>query len=40
MAIRNNPRVRVGRLEALAQHEMSRETRSAELPNAAIAAPW
>ncbi len=38
LAIRNNPRVTVGKLEALAQHEMTRETRSAELPNATIAA--
>jgi outer membrane protein len=38
MAIRNNPRVTVGNLEALAQHEITRETRSEELPNAAIAA--
>jgi len=38
MAIRNNPRVTVGKLEALAQHEVTRETRSAELPTAAIAA--
>lgn len=38
LAIRNNPRVTVGKLLALAQHEMTRETRSAELPNAIIAA--
>jgi outer membrane protein len=38
MAIHNNPRISVGKLEALAQHEMTRETRSAELPNATIAA--
>lgn len=38
LAIRNNPRVTVGRLEALAEHEMTRETRSAELPSATIAA--
>ncbi len=38
MAIRNNPRITVGKLEALAQHEMTRETRSAELPTATIAA--
>ena len=38
MAIRNNPRVSVGRLQALAQHEVYREARAAELPtaNAAI----
>jgi outer membrane protein len=33
LAIRNNPRVSVGRLLALAQHQVYRETRSAELPN-------
>jgi len=38
MAIRNNPQITVGKLEALAQHEMTRETRSSELPNAMIAA--
>jgi len=38
MAIRNNPRITVGKLEALAQHEITRETRSAELPSATIAA--
>ena len=38
LAIKNNPRITVGKLEALAQHEMTRETRSAELPNATIAA--
>jgi outer membrane protein len=32
MAIKNNPRVSVGRLLALAQHQVVRETRSAELP--------
>jgi outer membrane protein len=37
-AIHNNPRITVGKLEALAQHEMTRETRSAELPSATIAA--
>lgn len=38
MAITNNPRVTVARLLALAQHQVMRETRSAELPtaNAAI----
>jgi outer membrane protein len=34
MAIKNNPRVTVGRLLALAQHQVVRETRSAELPTA------
>ena len=34
MAIRNNPRISVGRLLALAQHQVVRETRSAELPQA------
>jgi outer membrane protein len=38
MAIRNNPRVTVGKLEALAQHEITQETRSGELPTASIAA--
>lgn len=37
MAIRNNPRVSVGRLEALAQHEIYREARAAELPTATLA---
>lgn len=32
MAIKNNPRVTVARLLALAQHQVVRETRSAELP--------
>jgi len=32
MAIRNNPQVSVGRLLALAQHQVVRETRAAELP--------
>src|SRR5580704_4177774 len=32
MAIKNNPRVSVGRLVAIAQHQMVRETRAAELP--------
>ena len=32
MAIRNNPRVSVGKLLALAQHQVLREARSAELP--------
>jgi outer membrane protein len=38
MAIKNNPQVTVARLLALAQHQVYRETRSAELPtaNAAI----
>ena len=40
MAIKNNPQVTVARLLALAQHQVYRETRSAELPtvNAAITA--
>jgi outer membrane protein len=40
MAIKNNPRVSVARLLVLAQHQVVRETRSAELPtaNAAITA--
>jgi outer membrane protein len=36
LAIRNNPRITVGKLEALAEHEVTREVRSAELPTAAI----
>jgi outer membrane protein len=32
LAIKNNPRISVGRLLALAQHQIYRETRSAELP--------
>ena len=38
MAIRNNPRVSVGKLVALAQHEVTREAKSAELPTANAAA--
>lgn len=40
MAIKGNPRVTVARLVALAQHQVYRETRSAELPtaNAAVTA--
>ena len=40
MAIKNNPQVTVARLLALAQHQVYREDRSAELPtaNAAITA--
>ena len=38
LAIKDNPRVTVGKLEALAQHEITRETGSAELPSATIAA--
>ncbi len=40
LAIKNNPRVSVARLLALAQHQVMRETRSAELPtaNAALTA--
>src|SRR5581483_4286411 len=37
LAIKNNPRISVGRLLALAQHEVYRETRSAELPTFAAA---
>jgi outer membrane protein len=33
LALKNNPRVSVGRLLALAQHQIYRETRAAELPN-------
>ena len=33
LAIRNNPRISVGRLLALAQHQIYREVRAAELPN-------
>ena len=33
MAIRNNPRISVGKLTALAQHEVTRETQAAELPS-------
>ncbi|MGB6904126.1 MAG: TolC family protein [Acidobacteriaceae bacterium] len=38
LAIRDNPRVSVGKLLALAQHEVTREARSAELPTAVAAA--
>ena len=40
LAIKNNPRVSIARLLALAQHQVYRETRSAELPtaNAAVTA--
>jgi outer membrane protein len=34
LSIRNNPRVTVGKLLALAQHQVLRETRAAELPDA------
>lgn len=34
MAIRNNPRISVGKLEALAEHEVYRQAISAELPTA------
>jgi outer membrane protein len=34
MAIKNNPRISIGRLLALAQHQVVRETRAAELPTA------
>jgi outer membrane protein len=33
LAIKNNPQISVGRLLALAQHQVYRETRAAELPN-------
>jgi outer membrane protein len=33
LALKNNPRISVGRLLALAQHQVYRESRSAELPN-------
>jgi len=36
LAIRNNPRITVGKLLALAQHQMTRETRAAELPTAMV----
>lgn len=37
MAIKNNPRVTVARLLAMAQHQVVRETRSAEMPTAVAA---
>ncbi|MGA7521431.1 MAG: TolC family protein [Acidobacteriaceae bacterium] len=37
MAIRNNPRISVGKLEALAEHQVYREARSAELPTSTAA---
>ena len=37
MAIKNNPQVTVARLLALAQHQVYRETRSAELPTGNVA---
>ena len=33
LAIKNNPRISVGKLLSLAQHQVYRETRAAELPN-------
>jgi outer membrane protein len=33
LALKNNPRISVGRLLALAQHQVYRESRAAELPN-------
>ena len=33
LALKNNPRISVGRLVALAQHQVYRETRAAELPS-------
>ena len=38
MAIKNNPQVSVSHLLALAQHQVVRETRSAELPTAVVSA--
>jgi len=38
MAIKNNPRISLSRLLALAQHQVVRETRSAELPTATASA--
>ena len=37
MAIKNNPRVSIGRLLALAQHQVVREARAAELPTGSAA---
>ena len=37
MAIKSNPRVSIGRLLALAQHQVVRETRAARLPTATAA---
>jgi outer membrane protein len=37
MAIRNNPRISVGKLEALAEHQVYREAKSAELPSSTAA---
>jgi outer membrane protein len=37
MAIKSNPRVSIGRLLALAQHQVVRETRAAQLPTATAA---
>jgi outer membrane protein len=37
LALRNNPRISVGKLEALAEHEVYREARSAELPTSTAA---
>ncbi len=37
MAIKNNPRISMARLMALAQHQVVRETRAAELPTATAA---
>ena len=38
MAIRNNPRIHVGQLLALAQHQVYRQARAGELPTATLAA--
>jgi outer membrane protein len=37
LALRNNPRVSVGKLEALAEHQVYREAKSAELPSSNLA---
>ncbi len=37
LALRNNPRISVSKLEALAEHEVYREARSAELPTSTAA---
>jgi len=36
MAIKNNPRISVARLLALAQHQVARETRAAQLPSSTV----
>lgn len=37
MALRNNPRISVGKLEALAEHQVYREAKAAELPSSTAA---